>query len=193
MALSKTAIISIVVSVGLLVLIGLIIGILAIAGVFSSGSSSTDSGSSSTDSGSSSTDSGSSSTSTPPANGVRVTAISPEVDSNTKVYDNDDISIANGFQATPDGTFMDGKYFYFDDDEWDSNIGIRPMSGNTIEIQQWRDNGNRYENIWEGTINLGLGNGGRLDPWQSDQDATWKDTMENDANIWRIGDYIVKP
>ena len=221
MALSKAAIISIVVSVGLLLLLGLILGILAATGTFSSGSSGTDSGSSGTDSDSSGTSSGTSgtssrSTATPPTNGVRVTDISMDLGDNSIIYGDDSNSfsmqtILNNIATEPPGA-GEGKYFYVDQDDWKNIFGDDlPNADNVMTVEQWRDNGNEYEKIWTGTVTMrGAGGkyylssdnyswmpdgklGGRLEPWQYDQDATWEDDFENDANIWMIGDYIVKP
>ena len=166
------------ISIGLLLITGLVFGVLAISGVFSKKHS------------------GSPSPTpppipippTPPDLGLEVVAVSP--DQKTIIYDNENIKEDSN----------DGKYFYFirgTKDEYSNiyktinnkllNYGDKiTRKTNEIPVQQWRNTGSKYEKMWEGTVNLINGVGGRLQPYYLDQTNS-----TGNPNIWMIGDYVV--
>ena len=125
---------------------------------------------------------------TPPFLGLEVVAVSGD-DYENIIYDNKDIK-ANS---------QDGKYFYFirgtpaqygaiHNSIRKSNHSNLVDDKKKFPVQQWRNTGNKYENIWTGTVNLISGVGGRLEPYNLDQTNTKQD---NNAAIWKIGDYVV--
>jgi len=124
---------------------------------------------------------------TPPDLGLEVVAVSP--DQTNIIYDNKDIEEDS----------EDGKYFYFTRGTSEQYNNMRDLirnkygnftdSNNEIPVQQWRNTGSKYEKIWEGTVNLISGVGGRLHPYNLDQTNT--EQINKNAAIWKIGDYVV--
>ena len=150
------------ISIGILLITGLVFGVLAISGVFSKKHSGSPS---------------------PPDLGLEVVAVSP--DQETIIYDNENIKEDS----------KDGKYFYFIRGTADEYSNIRNVimkytkitdKNAMIPVQQWRNTGSKYEKIWEGTVNLISGVGGRLHPYYLDQTNS-----TGNPNIWMIGDYVV--
>lgn len=159
------------ISIGILLITGLVFGVLAISGVFSKKHSGSPSPTPTP-------------TPSPPDLGLEVVAVSP--DQETIIYDNENIKEDS----------LDGKYFYFIRGTADEYSNIRDVimklypkitSKNAmIPVQQWRNTGSKYEKIWEGTVNLISGVGGRLHPYYLDQTNS-----TGNPNIWMIGDYVV--